>query len=208
MISDLPMAEIDGAHTLRFIRRVEQSPERVWRAITDTDELKAWTGMELLVEPQVGGRVVAQPGDGRVFDYDPPRLLRFSAADPNVAEHVEAAKKHWTISWELIPDGDGTRIVFVHRFLRGDQLWGLGEGWHGFLDQLLAYIDHGQPVGPIPVDATVDDEAADLDRYRHHVAQSLRAQADGATDDALRELVDALYFIAVQSHVKPDYSVT
>ena len=78
-------------------------------------------GMELVVEPRVGGRVVAQPGNGWVFDYEPPRLLRFSAADPTIPAHVEGAKKTWTISWELTPDRDGTRVVFIHRFLRGDQ---------------------------------------------------------------------------------------
>jgi hypothetical protein len=33
MISDLPKAEIEHGHTLRFVRHVDQPPERVWRAI-------------------------------------------------------------------------------------------------------------------------------------------------------------------------------
>ena len=212
-INDLPMAEIDGAHTLRFVRRVDASPERVWRALTDSDELLAWTGMQLLVEPRVGGRVVAQPGEGWVFDFEPPHLLRFSAADPNNPEHVKAAKKAWTISWELIPDGDGTRIIFIHRFLRGDILWGLGEGWHGFLDQLLAYVNDGVIAAPYDVAADLARPAAGDDglaRYRVHVARSLRANARAsATDvDEVRAIADALYFIAIQPSDRPDYSLS
>ena len=209
MSSDQPMAEIDGAHTLRFIRRVDAPPERVWRAITDASELRAWTGMHLSVEPKVGGKVVAQPGSGWVFDYDPPRLLRFSAADLNVPEHVEAAKKTWTISWELTPDGSGTRIVFLHRFLRGDQLWGLGDGWHGFLDQLIAYADRGEHA-PTLDHSKINwaEHADDLLRYRDHVARALRANANKASDTEQREYIDALYFIAIQPTARPDYSRT
>jgi Activator of Hsp90 ATPase homolog 1-like protein len=51
---------IDGRPALRFERRYEHSVERVWKAITDPDELRHWfpTGAEL-----------------EIAESEPPRLL-------------------------------------------------------------------------------------------------------------------------------------
>ena len=36
------MGEVVNGHTIHFVRIVKHSPERVWRAISDGQELAAW----------------------------------------------------------------------------------------------------------------------------------------------------------------------
>ena len=72
------LGEIVDGHTLRFVRVVHHSCERVWRAITDETELAHWMGYRVRFEPRVDGRVYFFGEDerieGKVFIFDPPRL--------------------------------------------------------------------------------------------------------------------------------------
>jgi uncharacterized protein YndB with AHSA1/START domain len=53
---------------LRFVRRLAHPPERVWRAITEPDELEAWFPDTIVVERWAVGaplRVEPEPGWAR-----------------------------------------------------------------------------------------------------------------------------------------------
>lgn len=194
---DEPMAEIVDGDTLVFTRRVPHPPERVWRAISDADEVSAWMGYRIEVDARVGGRVrFFDDIDGVVFVCDPPRALAYSWVDLTTEGGREAMEADWHVRWDLEPDGDGTRITFTHRGLAGPQLWGLGAGWHSFLDELLAYFlgeldelletwerqgggEHRdvKVVGPAPA-------LEPLTRYREHASTALLSYARGATERA------------------------
>jgi uncharacterized protein YndB with AHSA1/START domain len=104
-------------HTLRFERRLDHSPERVWRAITDADELRHWFPPE---EPVT------------VTESDPPRLLAGTWFGDE-------------LRFELTPDGDGCVLVFTHTFEDRDTAARSAAGWDrcfAALDALLA----GEPI--------------------------------------------------------------
>jgi uncharacterized protein YndB with AHSA1/START domain len=223
------MAELVDGHTLVFVREVPHSPERVWKAISDQSELMAWMRYPVSFRAEVGETIsfFGEPDGiiGQVFIADPPRTLAFSFWDANKPETAAKVGIEWTVRWDLDPIDGGCRITFQHRHLGGAHLWGLGEGWHGFLEQLLAYLD-GQLeklLAKRPAAGT-DDDTATLTAYRAHISRQLRAWADEAAAiarattsagdrDAAFAAIDQLelstkqfYEIARQDGPRPDYA--
>lgn len=81
----------DGPYELRFERRLGHAQEKVWRAITDPAQLRAWfveildydrsrldfaAGAELAFAPEQGHDL--PPGKGRSTRFDPPNLLVYT----------------------------------------------------------------------------------------------------------------------------------
>jgi uncharacterized protein YndB with AHSA1/START domain len=127
---------------IRFQRRLHHPVDRVWRALTEPDELAAWLALaELdLVE---GGEVVLtwQNTDtegntavarGTVSALDPPRLLEL---DTDI---------HGRLRWELEPDGDGTVLSFRAEVELPDEYEReVLAGWHIHFDHLEHVLDGG-----------------------------------------------------------------
>ena len=97
---------------VRFVRRLSHPPERVWRAITEADELARW--FPDTIEGEFGPAAEVRfpkfvemglPSVGRVTDFDPPRLLAYTWGPS-------------TLRFELQPDGDGTRLTFTDEIPR------------------------------------------------------------------------------------------
>lgn len=105
---------------------VRATPEEVWRALTDPELLAEWMYPNDF-EPRVGHRftftVPANPRadfDGivhcEVLRCDPPERLAYSwSGGAVVGTHV---------SYELAPEGSGTRIRFEHAGFDLSQSWG------------------------------------------------------------------------------------
>ncbi|HEX3736673.1 MAG TPA: SRPBCC family protein [Solirubrobacterales bacterium] len=151
------LEEVDGRPALRFERTLPHPPERVWQALTDTEEMFAWHPTPAEFEPWVGGRVAWHPDghiadlpDNEVTDWDPPRLLGYTwAKEGERPDHLR---------WELRPHDDGCLLILVHTF--DDRLKAArdGAGWRICLDALTGELegrprrpsaDHDQP-GPWP----------------------------------------------------------
>ncbi|HEX3316781.1 MAG TPA: SRPBCC family protein [Solirubrobacteraceae bacterium] len=100
-----------GRATLRFERELRHGQDRVWRAITDPTELKAWFPSAVVYEPRVGapmtfdfgGKHGIAPMPGEVLEWDPPRAFAFMWGED-------------TLRFELAPAGEGTLLVFTHAF--------------------------------------------------------------------------------------------
>jgi uncharacterized protein YndB with AHSA1/START domain len=138
--------------TIEYVRTYPHPIERVWRAITDPEQFRAWF-IPGHLQPEVGGAY--QFGDdnfaGVVSAIDPPRLIRFTGRDP-------ADKSYF--QYELAQAGADTRMRFVQHFEPGrfeetpddlggdlpggpDTPWkpGFMGGWHEFWDALGDYLD-------------------------------------------------------------------
>ncbi|MEU4513088.1 SRPBCC domain-containing protein [Nonomuraea wenchangensis] len=118
----------------------------VWRAITETDRLRAWfvrildyDRFHLDLAPGAGiayidrqGTVV---GEGEVVRVDPPTSLEYTWGSE-------------ILRWELEPDGDdGCRLVFTNIVDDHDAAPAPAAGWPAGLDALEALLD-GRPADP------------------------------------------------------------
>ena len=125
------LQDVDGRPALRFERRLAHPVQRVWRAISEYDELAAWFVAPMVFEA-AGQRfeVMGQPGE--VLRFEPERALEWEWAGDRFL-------------FELFPDGDGARLVFVHVFAAREHGANLASGWHLQLDGLEAHLA-GRPV--------------------------------------------------------------
>ena len=121
---------------LRFERRLAHPPERVWRAITEPEELAAWFPDTIVVEEwRVGAPLRFEPAPGmgegfagEVLAFEPPRLVEFSWGTDAIRIEVE-------------PDGDGTLLRLVDTIDDLGKAARDGAGWHVCLDQLEHRLD-------------------------------------------------------------------
>ncbi|WNG17838.1 SRPBCC domain-containing protein [Cystobacter fuscus] len=117
---------------LRFERRLAHPPEKVWRALTDGQELAHWFPARIEGARQNGAELrfffaEGEPGTGRISVFEPPRVLEYT----------------WDgdlLRWELHPEGTGCLLVFTT--LPGDRARVARDatGWHFCLDNLEAAI--------------------------------------------------------------------
>jgi uncharacterized protein YndB with AHSA1/START domain len=132
-----------GEHqVIRFQRRLAHPVERVWRAITEPDEIAAWLALAEL-ELEQGGRVMLKwqntdddgntaVARGSVSALDPPRLLEL---DTDI---------HGRLRWELEPAGGDTVLTFTAEVeLPADFETEVIAGWHIHLDHLEEVLDGG-----------------------------------------------------------------
>jgi uncharacterized protein YndB with AHSA1/START domain len=134
---DGQLIETDGGVGVRFERRLAHSPERVWRTVTETEELAKWfpARPEISGDRRVGARLQfvypgAQepPETGEILELDEPRLFAFSWRPGTEGEPQ-------VLRFELVPGGDGTRLVFTHELPKPDSAK-VAAGWELCLDDL------------------------------------------------------------------------
>lgn len=140
-MTDATLTTINGQPTLRFERRLTHRPAKVWRAVSDPAEMKHWFPAAVEAELRPGApmrfifpeeAVVDEIWEGEVLEVDEPKVFMF----------------RWNqdvLRIELIPDGDGCRLVFTQT-IGGGQVGLLGAGrtaagWDTCLDQLVANLD-------------------------------------------------------------------
>jgi uncharacterized protein YndB with AHSA1/START domain len=117
---------------LRFSRRFTHAPDRVWRAITEPEHLKAWFPQHIVGEWRVGAalRFASEYGDfdGEVLAFEPPRLLEFRWGTD-------------IIRMEVAPDGDGSLFTLIDTFDELGKAARDAAGWHTCLDNLEHELD-------------------------------------------------------------------
>jgi uncharacterized protein YndB with AHSA1/START domain len=140
-MTDATLSYVNGEPTLRFERRLRHAPAKVWRAVTDPEEMRHWFPAAVEAELRPGApmrfvfpeeAVVDDAWDGEVLEVDEPKVFMF----------------RWNadvLRIELIPDGDGCRLVFSQT-LGGGRVGFLAAGrtaagWDTCLDQLVARLD-------------------------------------------------------------------
>jgi uncharacterized protein YndB with AHSA1/START domain len=105
------LTDEQGRAVLRFRRRLAQPVDRVWSALTQTDQLQRWHPTPFALEPAVGGRVdfrsdLGGPDmrTGVVRAYDAPRTLAYTWGEDE-------------LRFELEPSADGgCELVLTHSF--------------------------------------------------------------------------------------------
>ena len=98
---DGKLVELDDDKVgVRFERRLAHPPERVWRAITDPEELATWFPDTIEGEFAPGTEVtfpkfadMGLPATGSVTEFDPPRLLAFTWGTSTLRFELECLEK-------------------------------------------------------------------------------------------------------------------
>jgi uncharacterized protein YndB with AHSA1/START domain len=129
--------------TLVLVRELRHAPEKVWKALTDPEELREWA-------PYDSDRPLDTPGTATLTTVGAPsphvtetRITRANA--PRLLEFNWGGQD---IRWSLEPlAGGGTRLTLWHNIDRHFIAMG-AAGWHLCLDVLDRALA-GQPVGRI-----------------------------------------------------------
>jgi hypothetical protein len=127
----------DEKWTLILVRELRHSPEKVWAALTDAEQLREWAPFDIEGNLRTVGSTVKltwlgapAPVDADVKRVEEPRVLEFG-----------------DIRWELDPAGSGTRLTLWSTIDRRFVSWG-AAGWHISLDVLERWMG-GDPNGRI-----------------------------------------------------------
>lgn len=152
---DNPLATldtVDGKPVLRFVRRLAHPQAKVWRAVTDPDEMAHWFPARISTELRVGAAMRFSFGDdaldgggqwghGEILELDPPKVYAFRWHDS-------------VIRIELVPDGAGCVLHF------SETLGGVGThgdrpsvarqapGWEACLLALTTRLDGAAAPAP------------------------------------------------------------
>lgn len=112
-------------------------PAKVWQALTDPElHARWWAAGD--VRPVVGHRFTLDMGPWgnqpcEVLTVEPERLLRYSFAEGSLDS---------TITWRLVPEGKGTRLLLEHAGFDLDTpmgrqaLQGMQQGWPHILKRI------------------------------------------------------------------------
>lgn len=146
---DGTLDEANGRCRLRFARRLDHSPETVWRALTEGDDLAAW--FPAAIEGGWG------PGSHLTFTFhDPEEAAEHLEVDEAPVMHGEVIAhephRHLEYTWaedtlrfdlEATEDG-GTLLTLTVLFDEIGKAARDASGWHECLDLLAARLA-GQP---------------------------------------------------------------
>lgn len=141
MADDLGTLERDADELrLTFIRRIPHAPEKVFRALTEPEHVRAWFPSDIVGERRAGAplKFEYREGDGvtiegRLLAYDPPHLVEYQWGDDE------------TLRFELAADGDATVLTFVNTFRELGKAARDAAGWHTCLDLLDLHLDGRTP---------------------------------------------------------------
>lgn len=119
--------------------------ERIWRAITDPDEVSQWFGQRAEIELSPGAEGAFEWDEHgrfamRVEVVDPPNRLVWSwVHEPNVAfDDAPSTRVEWTLTRRA--DGGTTLVVLESGFRTDLHHRQNTEGWDSELGELVAHV--------------------------------------------------------------------
>jgi uncharacterized protein YndB with AHSA1/START domain len=126
---------------VRHVRHYDATPEEVWAALTDPEQVKNWRAA-MTIEPRAGGRVAFEwegghTDEGEVRVFDPPRTF----------EYTWEKRAPSVVRIELSPEGNGTQLVLDHSRIDVGAATSIAAGWHMHLDALESLLA-GSPQTP------------------------------------------------------------
>ena len=154
---------------LRYHRSLHHPPDKVWRALTESEHLRHWLPCDIVGERRAGADVELPfwPDHIETFGIDEPVLT----GQILVWEPTSMFEWTWAgdvLRFELAPRGDGTDLTFTTWFADPDVAAGAGGGYHVCLDHLIHLLDGA---GDLPfTDARVQAEA---DRWQQRYSDLL-----------------------------------
>lgn len=139
----------DNIARIEFERHLEHTRVRVWRAITDQEQLSKWYLCSVEISGGPGGKIDLWFGKTHVYGtikkWEPPAIFEH---EWNIDPHAGLPDGERSIvRWELIEDGKGTIIRLSHSNLTKETALGFSEELdpatsnHIILDRLQAFLN-------------------------------------------------------------------
>lgn len=129
---------------------VAATPERVWAALTNPEEIAIYLqGSRVTTTWEVGSRITwAGEYDGRSYQdrgevliYDRPRVLSVSHYSPLMGEPDQPENYH-TLVYTLIASGDGTHLELNQDGCTSEeQASQFSQNWQAMLDGLKTHVE-------------------------------------------------------------------
>ena len=141
---------------LRFVRTYQQAIERVWRAVTESDQLRFWMPCDIVGERRAGAPIT--------LPFWPAHVQKYAIDEPTLTGEIavwEPPRRFaWTwggdeLRWELSDLGAGTELTFT-TWPADPDLAGLvssAGGYHLCLAELALLLDAGTAPPMTEVDA-------------------------------------------------------
>lgn len=132
------LSKANNGGTVVFERRFQQDVATVWDALTNPDKLAVWF-MKVKMDFVPGGKMVLYFGDpdntesyGKITRIEPNKVFEW------IWENTDGPDELAT--WELFPDGQGTRLVFTYSQMSDEWMARASAGWTimlGHLEEVL-----------------------------------------------------------------------
>jgi uncharacterized protein YndB with AHSA1/START domain len=131
---------------------IKASPQRVFQALTRSEDLERWFLVKAEVDVRPGGaiRFAWEPGKfevGKILVLEPPHRLSYTweTFGPGPT----------TVTFELTRENDGTRLRLTHTGIGEGEDWdryysSVKSGWSAHLGDLTSWLETGtcSPPGP------------------------------------------------------------
>ena len=131
-MNDDSLARFESIFRIDLDRRLDQISDRVWEAITDSNQVSDWMKYPARIDAHVGGAIFVdftpdEPLSGVICKWEPGKALAYTWGDS-------------IVEWRIAGDLAGSKLHFSHIGVRPKFLAGLAAGWHAFLDQLEGHL--------------------------------------------------------------------
>ena len=127
--------------TLVLVRELHHPPEKVWRALTDPDELRQWAPYDSDKNLGRAGTQVTLTTVGAPS----PHVVQTTVKRADAPNELEFEWGGGDLRWELRPHGSGTRLTLWAKIDRRYVAMG-AAGWHICLD-VLGHLLAGDAIG-------------------------------------------------------------
>jgi uncharacterized protein YndB with AHSA1/START domain len=129
---------------------IKATPERVFQALTEKEDLERWFVKKAEVDLRPGGAIRLEWAPdaveiGKILVLEPPHRLSYTweALEPSPT----------TITFELTAENDGTRLHLIHTGIGQGEDWdtyytSISSGWNVHLKNLTAWLETG--IGETP----------------------------------------------------------
>jgi len=144
---------------MRFVRQLAHPPERVWRAITESDQLRFWMPCDIVGERRTGAEITAPFWPGVVEKYG----LEETSFTGRINVWEPPSVFEWTwggdiVRFELSPHPEGTELVFT-TWLESTgraEAANTAAGYHVCLARLRQLLDTGSALAVVEADAEAE----------------------------------------------------
>ena len=124
-------------------------PETVWEFLVDSDKATRWMGLNATLDARPGGLYLVDvipnhTARGEFVEVDPPHRLVYTFGwEANEDGQNPVPPGSTTIEIELVPDGDGTLLRFVHELPSAEAAESHAKGWDHYLGRLAVAAGGG-----------------------------------------------------------------